>query len=302
MGRARVQLGLLGYPLGHSLSPDIHQAALQAVGLDGNYRLYPIPADPEGAAEMRRLLEKLRRGELQGLNVTIPYKPLVLPLVDLLSPVAQAVGAVNTLYLREDKLVGDNTDVPGFLTDLHRAFGIAGLKTFPQESGDLSAKTALVLGAGGAARAVVFALLKTGWEVYLAARRLEQAIQLSEELHPGPTAKVHVLPLEAGSLRAISAPITLLVNATPLGMHPHTGFSPWPASVPFPANALVYDLVYNPPETELLRQAGRSGLRGANGLGMLVEQAALSFELWTGCPAPRQTMWEAAQRAIERIA
>jgi shikimate dehydrogenase len=116
-------LGLIGYPLGHSRSPQLHHAALQALGLDGEYSLFPIPPLPEGAAQIAALIERLRAGELHGLNVTIPHKPSVMPHVDVLSDVARAVGAVNTLYMDGQKLVGENTDVPGFLRDLEKLTG-----------------------------------------------------------------------------------------------------------------------------------------------------------------------------------
>ena len=144
-----------------------------------------------------------------------------------------------------------------------------------------------MLGAGGSARAVCYALAGAGWEVTIAARRLEQAAALAASL--GGTAQgLKARLLDADSLGGAFA---LMINSTPLGMFPHPEGSPWPEGLPLPAGAAVYDLVYNPPETALLAAARRAGLPAANGLGMLIEQAALAFEIWTGKAVPRQVLW-----------
>jgi shikimate dehydrogenase len=266
-------LGLTGWPLAHSFSPRLHQAALQACKLSGEYSLYPIPPMPTGQAELAALLERLRRGELDGLNITIPHKQAALPLLDKLTPTAQAAGAVNTLYRDGQQLVGENTDVPGFLEDLALQFALP-------EQGE-----ALVLGAGGAARACVYALACRRWQVYLAARQPEQAQQLVNDfshLTPAPLALAQPL---AEAARAMStADVDLLVNTTPLGMQPYEHVSPWPNDVSLPSGCLVYDLVYSQAETPLMHQARQQGLPAANGLGMLIHQAALSFLRWTGLP------------------
>ncbi|PJB66449.1 MAG: shikimate dehydrogenase, partial [Anaerolineae bacterium CG_4_9_14_3_um_filter_57_17] len=164
MNSSSFHLGLIGYPLGHSLSPKIHAAALKACGLRGDYSLFPIhPDDKQG---LKDLLNRVRSGEITGLNVTIPHKQNVIPLLDELTPTAQAIGAVNTIYRHGEKLIGENTDAAGFLSDLKKNIGNWKLGI---------GKLALVLGAGGAARAVIYALLHDGWQVTLAARRIEQA-------------------------------------------------------------------------------------------------------------------------------
>ena len=168
MNSSSFHLGLIGYPLGHSLSPKIHAAALKACGLRGDYSLFPIhPDDKQG---LKDLLNRVRSGEITGLNVTIPHKQNVIPLLDELTPTAQAIGAVNTIYRHGEKLIGENTDAAGFLSDLKKNIGNWKLGI---------GKLALVLGAGGAARAVIYALLHDGWQVTLAARRIEQAGQLA---------------------------------------------------------------------------------------------------------------------------
>jgi shikimate dehydrogenase len=271
-------LGLIGYPLLHSLSPRLHQAALRALGLEGSYHLYPVPPLPEGGLALRDLLDKMRRGDIHGLNVTIPYKQTVLPYLDRQTPTAQTIGAVNTIFTRSGELVGDNTDAPGFLAHLE-----AFLAGFP-----LRRKEALLLGAGGAARAVAFALLQDGWRVTLAARRLPQAQTLTSELSAARKLPLFPLPLTSAALAPLRP--ALIINATPVGMYPLAEASPWPAEIPLPEGAAVYDLVYNPPQTALVRAARRAGLPATTGLGMLIEQAALAFERWTGQNAPRAAM------------
>jgi len=275
-----IHLGLIGYPLSHSMSPQLHAAAFQALGMEGEYQLYAVaPGDRQGLA---KLTERLRKGELQGLNVTIPHKETILPFLDDLTPSARVIGAVNTLCLNEDKLFGHNTDAPGFLADVHRSF--------PQMAGE---KEALVMGAGGAARAVVYALLTDGWRVTLAVRRADvgQAAALIESMCgvAGRHSMRNVL-LEPEALQPVLDGIRLLVNATPLGMFPDVDNSPWPEGLPFPSRAAVYDLVYNPRETCLLQAARIAGLCTGSGIGMLVEQAALSFSCWTGKEPPREVM------------
>ncbi len=277
-------LGLIGYPLGHSLSPQLHQAALAAGGLQGNYRLFAIPPTAEGQAQIGRLVEDLRQGKLQGLNVTIPHKQNVQPFLDRQSLVAQAVGAVNTLFVTsggsgDRQTVGDNTDVPGFLWDLHRLVGTG-------------AGQALVLGAGGSARAVVYALAQSGWQVRVVARRPEQANTLVSEIGgaSGLEERLRVGEMENQALARFSEDCDLLVNTTPLGMVPNTAGCPWPEELPLPGQAAVYDLVYNPLETRLIKRARQAGLAAASGAGMLVAQAALAFKKWTGLEPPFEVM------------
>jgi shikimate dehydrogenase len=281
-----LKLGLVGWPLGHSLSPRLHNAALAALILPGEYRLYPVAPFPEGQARLAELLDHVRSGALHGLNVTIPHKQNVLPLLDDLTPTAAAIGAANLIFLKAGRLTGDNADAAGFLADL-QSNGLA-----QPASGS---RIALVLGAGGSTRAVVYALANAGWQVWIAARRIEQANTLAASLHiTGPA--LNVLRLEPESL---TGPYDLIVNTTPLGMHPDVETCPWPAGLPFPSWAGVYDLVYNPFETTFVRRARAAGLHAANGLGMLVNQAAIAFETWTGQPAPLAAMWAAVAQQKE---
>ncbi|GAB4505366.1 MAG: shikimate dehydrogenase [Anaerolineales bacterium] len=311
-------LGLIGYPLGHSLSPKIHAAALESCGLRGDYSLFPIaPDDQQG---LRDLLARVRSGAIHGLNVTIPHKQNVISLLDELTPTAQAIGAVNTIYRRGDKLIGENTDAAGFLSDVKKfladsPFGLqrSAVTTYPKRNhyakklakiransrlrealcgSGRQLRSALILGAGGSARAVVYALVRDGWEVTIAARRLEQA----QELASHDARAVYALRITHDELSSLPA-VALVVNATPVGMAPNIHHSPWPANLPFPPHAAVYDLVYNPSETQLVKDARAAGLPATTGLGMLVEQAALSFERWTGRRPERSILWLIANTA-----
>ena len=268
-----IQLGLIGYPLGHSLSPKIHAAALRACGLEGNYSLFPIA--PEDKLGLKDLLARVRSGEIIGLNVTIPHKQNVIEFMDELTPTAQAIGAVNTIYMHEHKLIGENTDASGFLTDLKRVWN----------SSFINHHSALILGAGGSSRAVVYALLKDGWNITLAARRIEQAQQLSQSFGK--------YDLRLSTFDFQPSTFDLIVNTTPLGMTPNIETSPLPKDAILSKHTFIYDLVYNPRETKLVRDARAQGLSATTGLGMLIEQAALAFEKWTGHTPPRDVLFDA---------
>jgi shikimate dehydrogenase len=244
-----------------------------AAGLEGDYHLFPVRPLPEGADELRVLAGRLRTGELAGLNVTIPHKQSVLPLLDGLSPAAQAIGAVNTLVMKSGYLYGENTDWAGFLNDLE--INLPDVRMGQQ-------RKALVLGAGGSARAVVYALTKCGWQVTIAARRPEQSRELAGAFS---TPENPVTPHSLDEINGLAA-THLIVNTTPAGMSPYVEASPWPEGLEFPPGALLYDLIYNPAETRLMRSARSTGLTAVNGLGMLAGQAAQAFEIWTGQAVP----------------
>jgi shikimate dehydrogenase len=309
--------GLIGYPLLQSLSPRLHSAALESMGLQGEYRLYPVPPLPEGEKLLVETVGRVRTDQIQGLNVTIPHKQAVLPYLDRLTPQAQAIGAVNTIFIQNGMLTGDNTDAPGFISDLQRVLAEIGHAPEPAGIPDLE-RSSLVLGAGGAARAVVYALWRAGWQVTIAARRPEQAFGLVTSLRQSTPASalnhnsLAIMPLDVSHLenlirlhrnhesKILNPKSKILVNASSAGMLPDIVSCPWPEELPLPEGWLVYDLVYKPPETTFLRRARAAGLPGVNGLGMLVEQAALALERWTGQPVPRQALWQAASQPIDR--
>lgn len=273
---AHTQLvGVLGYPVRHSLSPAMHNAAFEALGLNWVYLAFEVAPHHLGAA-----IAGMRALDIRGLNLTIPHKEPACALVDRLTPSALAIGAVNTLYWEGNTLIGDNTDAEGFL------------KALSDEGIDPSGQTVLVLGAGGSARAVVYALRSRGCEVVLANRTLERAHRLAEAF--GVT---QVLPLESEALRPLMPSLLGVVNCTALGMEPHSDTIPPVPLEGLPSGAWVCDLVYRPLQTRLLEHAQALGLRIVSGLGMLVWQGALAFERWTGHPAPIKVM----KRALEQI-
>ena len=219
--------------------------------------------------------------------MTIPYKQTVIPYLEKLSETARQIGAVNTIYLKNNQVIGDNTDVEGFRCDFKRHF--------PQK------KKGLVLGAGGAARAVLHVLKNEMEKIYLAARNPEKAAGLVNEfLHDpaGSTAGIFPIKLDRQSLEKVSAEVDVIINATPLGMSPEVLASPWPSKLPLPQNAGIYDLIYNPDKTRLMQQAEDCGLKAVNGLGMLLEQGLLAFSYWTGVSLPLESV---DQEIIKRI-
>ena len=282
-----LRLGILGYPLSHSASPAFQQAALDHLGLDARYEAWEV--EPERLAERVR---QLRGPDLLGFSVTVPHKEAIMPLLDAVDDTARDIGAVNTVVCRDGRLVGANTDQEGFLTAL-------------REEGAYEPRgaSALLLGAGGAARAVAYALLAEGAaRVAIANRSPERARVLAEELGARFPARVEALPLDAEALSPLleaDVPVDLLVNCTSLGMAhgPDPDASPVPAGL-MPGSALVYDLVYNPQETPLLAAARRAGARTLGGLPMLVYQGAVAFRLWTGREAPIAVMMRAASAAL----
>jgi len=282
-------LGLIGFPLEHSVSPCLHKANLNVLGLRGEYKLYEVPAMPNGKGRMANLLKRLRNNEITGLNVTIPHKKAVIPFIDNLTSTAQDIDAVNTICLSDGKLVGDNTDAPGFSSDLENVMKANGYQWIHDSSNN--EHHALVIGAGGSACAVVYTLVRRGWRVTIAARRLIQAQELAYRHSSGySNTQIAAITLNKPQINRVELPISLIVNTTPIGMWPNIDNSPWPENLNFPHNAFVYDLVYNPSETKLVKDARAAGLIAVTGLGMLIEQAALAFERWTGIPANRDAM------------
>lgn len=268
--------GLLGWPLESTLSPAMHNAAFRACGLDWVYLSLPVrPSDLRAAVEGLRALGAL------GLNVTIPHKRKVAPLLDALSGDARALGAVNTIQRVGDVLVGHNTDLDGFRDFLRWDAGV-----------DAAGRKAVVLGAGGAARAIVSALDQLGAaEVLVAARRPAQGRAVARLAR---SARARGVAWEEASRFAGAA--ELIVNATPLG---RAGEDPIP-SARFGAGQVVVDLLYDPPSTPLVERARAQGAGAWVGLGMLVRQGAASFRIWTGQDPPVETMSAAALRALER--
>ncbi len=270
---ASTVVGVVGDPIRHSFSPRLHNAAFDALGLDWVSVAFPVPAGslPDALVGMRAL-------GLAGLSITMPHKDAAAAVVDELTPVADRLGAVNCVTNRNGRLVGDSTDGAGFLAALDRQAGF-----------DPPGRSCLVLGAGGAARAVILALAGAGAAEILVVNRSPDRAEAAAAL-AGPAGRV-------GSAAEAGA-VDLVVQATPLGM---LGRDADPPLLIDPADLhpgqLVAELLYLPPVTPLLAAAAERGARTVNGLGMLVHQAALAVEIWTGEPAPVEAMWAAVSPA-----
>lgn len=262
---------VIGWPVSHSLSPVIQNAAFRAAALDWVYVALPVaPQAVEGAVAGIRALG------IAGVNVTMPHKRAVMPHLDEVAGEAELAGAVNTIVRSGDRLIGANTDGAGFVRFLEREAAFA-----PQ------GRRVLILGAGGAARSLAASLGAVGAEVTIAARRSEETEALA--------ALAGAAACGWGDRQKAAREADLVINATPVGADGVQ--SPLDAAFATPGH-LVVDLVYAPPVTPLLAAARRGGARSYNGLGMLLHQAALAFELWTGVPAPIEAMSAAAVAAV----
>jgi shikimate dehydrogenase len=275
---AKNKVGVVGWPIEHSLSPVIHNAAFKALGMDDWY--YDKMAIPPDIANYA-VKEPKRHGYI-GLNITIPFKEQALEFA-VPDDTARAVGAVNTIDFRND--TATNTDVAGFMDDL-KAHDVP-----------LQNQRALVLGAGGAARAAVYGLWREGVEVVVVNRTMERAQDMLTNL----TFSAGVRNIRTVTLdEAVEWQPHLIVNATSAGMHPNVDQSPWMIGVPFPEGVTVYDMVYRPAKTQLMQQAEASGGRAIGGLGMLVRQGAAAFKIWTGVEPPLDVMFQALREALKQ--
>ncbi|MBO1057452.1 MAG: shikimate dehydrogenase [Dolichospermum sp. JUN01] len=259
-------LGVIGHPVEHSLSPLMHNAALAKLGLD--YVYLPFPVAPEN---LERAIAGFASIGVVGFSITIPHKQAILPLLSEISPIAQAIGAVNTVTRQGDKWVGTNTDVEGFIAPLQT--------TYHQ---DWSQKKAVILGNGGAARAVVAGCIQLGLaEIHVVGRNLQKLQAFTQSWQNSPFAdkfQVH----EWQELPNLLHQANLLVNTTPMGMYPHVDESPLSSQEMgyLPGDAIVYDLIYIPKPTKFLHLAEKQGAIMIDGLEMLVQQGAAALKIW----------------------
>jgi shikimate dehydrogenase len=280
---ARTQLvGLIGWPVSHSVSPTMHNAAFADRRM--NWRYVPLPVHPDRIAEA---VLGLRALGFRGANVTVPHKQAVMPHLDRWTSAAEAIGAVNTIIVDEGgAMTGDNTDAAGFIADL-RDNGV-----------DPAGGNALLIGAGGSARAIVYGLAEAGAaSVTLLNRTVDRAdslIAVMRNYFPHVAFHTGAFP---DAVAEMASGAELIVNCTSLGMHPLVEGLPWDEEVEFTPEQTVYDLVYNPASTRLLQLAAADGARTIGGLGMLIHQGAIAWERWTGEEAPVAVM----QRAVNII-
>ncbi len=276
-GRHSRIFGLIGNPVAHSASPAVHNAAFDATGTDAVY----VPFEVEDIKEFLRTFKKL---DIKGYSVTVPHKEGIIRELSSVDDMARRIGAVNTVFGKGGKLLGTNTDWEAAIAPLEEA-----ARRELGSSEGLRGMDVVVLGAGGAARAIVFGLKHKGAKVRILNRTLdlERAVKLAEETGS-----------EWGTLdEAVGLRPQLLINATPVGMHPRVDESPVPSSV-LRSGMLVFDAVYNPAETRLMREAKARGCFTLGGMEMFVRQAVRQFEIWTGKRAPREVMQKAAEGRI----
>jgi shikimate dehydrogenase len=279
-----IRLGVLGDPVAHSLSPEMQNAALQACKMEMQYaRFHILPNELENALNLMRDLEFV------GLSLTVPHKVAAVPLVNELAESARRIGAVNCVSIANKQLRGLNTDGHGFAHAIREEFSV-----------DLRDLRVLILGAGGAGRAIAMQCAGENCErLVIANRTFDKAKQLADELRDffagpkvfGPVPRLQAIPWEEAAIRSQIANLDLIVNATPLGLN-HSDSSPVPARILAP-HLMIYDTIYAKHRTPLAAAAMEVGARAANGLSMLLHQGALAFEIWFGRDAPIDAMRKA---------
>ena len=276
-----IRLGVFGDPVEHSLSPQMHNAALEACKIEMQYASFQITAD-----ELEEAVQLIRTLDFVGVNLTVPHKIAACAFVDEIEDNARRVGAINTIKIEEAKLRGYNTDGRGFARAIRQEFAV-----------DLRDLRVLILGAGGAARAIALQCAKENCErLVIANRTLERAQRLAEELRDyfagprvlGPVSRLQAVLLNEGAIRSQIAHLDLIVNATPLGLY-RSDPSPIPARLLAP-HLMIYDTVYGQGRTPFVAAAMEAGARAANGLAMLLHQGALAFEIWFEREAPIEAM------------
>ena len=279
-GKTKV-CALIGEPVEHSLSPTMHNAAFKHLGLDYVYLAFRVRKE-----ELRDAIDGIRALKIHGLNVTKPLKVDVTALLDDLDESALEIGAVNTILRRGDKLIGYNTD------------GVGALEALREAGVHLQGIKAVILGAGGAARAIAFATAPKVKELVILNRTITKAESLSRDLKHRLGVDVRFGGLSEVEKEEELKDANLLINATSIGMKPNEDLSPVSPNLLRP-DLTVFDLVYNPIETRLLKEARRVGAKVVDGLSMLLFQGAASFSIWTGKEPPLEVMRKALKSALE---
>jgi len=257
-------LCVIGNPIEHSMSPIMHNAALKDLSLDYVYVAFKIPPN-----NLKKAVLGLKMFSIKGINVTIPYKEIIIPYLDEIDPLAEKIGAVNTIKNEDRYLIGKNTDASG----AKKALLDAGC--------EIIGKKALILGAGGAAKAVSFAISEELDALYIANRTEKRAVKLAKDLTNKTTIKAVGKNMSLNTLKNLVNDVDILINTTPLGMYPDIKESPISEEM-LHNNLFVFDIVYNPLETQLIKEARKIGCKTLSGLDMFVNQGALAFEWWTG--------------------
>jgi len=280
-GKMKV-FGIIGDPIEHSLSPLMHNAAFEMMGVDYWYVPFKVRREDVGKA-----IEGMKALNMKGLNVTIPHKVAVIPFLDKLDPLAEKIGAVNTIVNENGVLTGYNTDATGFLQAL--------LERRIEPRG----KNTVILGAGGASRAVSLALAERGSDLFILNRTWDKAKEHAGEILKALNQKVNALKLDEANLAMVLDRADIMVNTTSVGMSPNIDETPVPAKLLKPG-LVVYDIVYNPIKTRLLREAEAAGAETISGVDMLLWQGALAVEKWTGLKEPIELMREVVIKELQK--
>ena len=277
------RLGIIGYPIGHSISPIFQQVALDSIGIGATYEKWEVTPDSLGD-----FVNGLRASDTLGINITLPHKQAVIPFLDEVDEWAGSAGAVNTIVNRDGHLTGYNTDGPGFLQALLVETGY-----------DPKATRALILGAGGAARGILLALVRGGVDSLVVANRTLERAEILAQLSKDNGVDSEAISISGDALSKAAASADLIVNCTSMGMShgPDEQGTPLSAAQ-IPATAIVNDVVYTPMLTPLLKEAAEAGATALGGLHMLIYQGVLSFKMWTGQDPPVEMMLEAATREM----
>ena len=277
-------MGVMGYPVAHSLSPVIQNAAIEAAGIDYGYIAMPVA--PEDLADAVKGLKALG---LAGCNVTIPHKVAIMQHLDEIDEAAELIGAVNTVEVKDGRLYGHNTDAIGFIAPLVKE-GVA-----------IKDKTAVILGAGGACRAVVYGLAQHGIQnIVLGVRNPAKGQLMADRFAGRIDAHLEVRDWHSSEFAEWLGRADLLVNTTPLGMQPHTDAAPPVDWSRVNSSAFVYDIIYVPAVTQFLREAEQHGHRTLNGERMLAEQGAASLKIWTGADIDVDVMVKVLRRCLAK--
>jgi len=274
--------GIIGDPIEHTMSPAMHNAAFDKLGLD--YVFVPFLVKKEG---LRQAIDGVRGLNIRGLGVTIPHKVAVMQYLDQVDDLAQKIGAVNIIVNDNGILTGYNTDAGGFL----RALLERGIEP--------KGKMVAILGAGGASRAISFVLAERGANLIILNRTWDKAIELAERVSRSFGNKIEALPLDKENLTKALGRADIMMNCTNVGMHPHVSETLVTADQ-LKSDMIVFDTVYNPIKTQLLKEAEKAGATTISGVEMLVWQGVLAFEMWTHHKAPVEVMREAVIKMLQK--
>lgn len=265
---------LIGDPVEHSLSPKMHNTAFENLGLDYVYLALRVKSE-----DLEKAILGIRALGIRGLNVTMPHKISVMRFLDKIDEAAQKIGAVNTIVNENGILIGFNTD------------GLSALRALKEADVEIENKKVIILGAGGAARSISFYITPLVRELIIAGKTEEEAKNLAEDLEKFFQKEIRSIENNSDNLKRELPNTQILINATPVGMVPNINDMPLDINLIDP-NLIVFDVIYNPPKTKLLREAGKLGVKTINGIGMLVNQGAEAFRMWTGKEPPIELMKE----------